>query len=177
MKEKIKKINEIDDKYLFKYDTILCATDYIKMSKYIKNIFWSHVFLGTFTTLISGLCTLIKTNSIFNLIIEMALWQILMMLGIKLYLDKIIEKSFYKYSNGKAIEISYEFYDEYIMVVKQNEIVLLRYDEFYKCIETNTNFYLRDLHNGKTLILKKDEMKLELIEFIRKKISNISNRT
>ena len=172
MKEKIK---NIESEALFKCDVVICSNDWVKMYKYFPIIYWKYVFFGTFLTLIVGLGASIKTNNIFNIITSMSLCQILMMLGTKLYLNNIIEKSFYKNSKGKTVEVSYEFYDEFLLIIYDTSLQIIKYDELNKCIENNTNFYL--CSGSQIILLKKDEMKLELIEFIRKKISNISNCT
>ncbi len=74
------------------------------------------------------------------------------------------------YKSNKSLqnlEITYYFYEDYM--VQESEIgrVEFKYADFYKIEESKTNFYLRDTRRSAVIIVKENCTE-ELCEFIRK---------
>lgn len=74
-------------------------------------------------------------------------------------------------------EMEIKFYSSYLALEQLDKKLKVNYTDFNRVIETDTNFYLQCINNGKKkiLIIQKNNCELELIQFIRKIFKNIEN--
>lgn len=95
----------------------------------------------------------------------------------KVRLEHYAEKSFNSLQKkGRAdTEIYTEFYDDYFIRQGEIETNKINYNDIDKCIETDTNFYLRFSKRNKIIIIQKNLCDLELISFIREKFKDLEN--
>lgn len=159
-------------KVLYSCESKTNGYEWGKMAKYFPEIYWGFVKFGlVFNLVISAILTIIYNNVILT-IIFFVLLQLYMMILWKIRIKKIAERSYNKRFKNKEMNYTYEFYDEYIMVKTEKVCGKVFYSEILKCIETDTNFYLK--FDKQIIIIQKNECDLELISFLRK-INNYEN--
>ena len=73
------------------------------------------------------------------------------------------------------MEIHIEFYDDYLLRQSEKITIKVNYNDIERCIETDTNFYLKMSKENRIIIIQKNSCDLELINFIREKFNNLEN--
>lgn len=172
---KIKK--KINDKYLYTCESKINSYEYKKMAKYFPQIYWAYVILGTILNLVITSIIAILFRNIIGTLVFFAVYQIYLMILYKVRLEHYAEKSFNSLQKkGRAdTEIYTEFYDDYFIRQGEIETNKINYNDIDKCIETDTNFYLRFSKRNKIIIIQKNLCDLELISFIREKFKDLEN--
>ena len=158
-----------NDKCLFKTTTKLNDEEFSKMNKVFPNLYLNLVIYGTIINLVISCILFLIFRKIFLVILFFITYQIAITLLYKTKLEDYSKKVFLnlKRKNKIADNILLEIYDEYIIRIT-NRNIKINYDEIEKCIETNTNIYLKNKKN--VLIIDKDESNTKLIQFIKSKI-------
>lgn len=172
------KINKkINDKYLYTCESKINSYEYKKMAKYFPQIYWTYVILGTILNLVITSIIAILFRNIIGTLVFFAVYQIYLMILYKVRLEHYAEKSFNSLQKkGRAdTEIYTEFYDDYFIRQGEIETNKINYNDIDKCIETDTNFYLRFSKRNKIIIIQKNLCDLELISFIREKFKDLEN--
>ena len=158
------------DKCLFKTTIKVNDEEFTKINKVFPNLYLNLIIKGTIINLVmSGILFLIF-RKIFLVILFFITYQIAITLLYKTKLEDYSKKVFLnlKRKNKIADNISLEFYDKYIISIT-NRNIKINYDEIEKCIETNTNIYIKNKKN--VLIIDKDTSNTKLIQFIKNKIN------
>lgn len=163
---------------LYTCESKIDAYEHKKMVKYFPQIYWSYIFLGTIFNLIITSIIAISSRSLIGTVIFFAIYQIYIMILYKVRLEHYAEKSFYNLQKkgGVDTEIHTEFYDEYFIRQGETETIKIHYSDIDKCIENDTNFYLKFGKRNKIVIIQKNSCDLELIDFIREKFKDLENR-
>lgn len=162
---------------LYTCESKVDAYEYKKMVKYFPHIYKAYVILAVIVNLLLAAITAIFSQ---NLTITLSIYvilQILAMIYCKIRLEYIAEKDFNESYKKEKIESEFciDFYDDYLIRQGKNIARKIAYSRIEKCIETNTNFYLKDKIENIIIIIQKSECELELINFIRDKFKNIEN--
>lgn len=165
------------NKLLYTCESKVDAYEYKKMVKYFPHIYKAYVILAAITNLLVAAITTIFLQNLTTTLSIYVILQILAMIYCKIRLEHIAEKDFNEsYKKGKIeSEFCIDFYDDYLIRQGKNVARKVTYSRIEKCIETNTNFYLKDKIENIIIIIQKNECELELINFIRDKFKNIEN--
>ncbi|MBQ8891311.1 MAG: hypothetical protein IJ068_00390 [Bacilli bacterium] len=157
------------DKCLFKATTKLTDEEFTKINKVFPNLYLNLVITGTIINLVISCILFLIFRKIFLVILFFINYQIAITLLYKTKLEDYSKKVFSNLTrkNKIADNISLEFYDKYIIRITDRNIKI-NYDEIEKCIETNTNIYLKNKKN--VLIIDKDISNIKLVQFIKSKI-------
>lgn len=168
-KETSKKIQE---KCLYKCDSIIDAYAYKKMANYFPQMYWAYVIWGTMLNLIFTVVIAIIFRSLIVTLIFFAVYQIYLMILYKVRLEHYAEKSFNSLVKKGKIDtkIHNEFYNDYFIRQGETKSLKINFDEINKGVETDTNFYLKLSKKNKIIIIQKNACELNLISFLREKI-------
>ena len=168
---------KVNNKCLYTCESILDAYEYKKMTKYFPQIYWSYVIRGTILNLIITSIIAIFSKNLLTTLIFLVVYQIFLMLLYKVRLEYFSEKEFNSIQKKGIVntEIHTEFYDDYFIRQGEIETIKINYNEIDRCVENDTNFYLKFGKLNKIIIIQKNSCDLELISFIRKKFSNLEN--
>lgn len=180
LKEKTKNATkkQTNDKYLYTCESKIDAYEYKRMSKYFPQMYWNYVIWGTILNLIITSIISILSGSLVTALIFFVAYQIFLMILYKVRLEHFAEKTFNSMQK-KGIsdtEIHNEFYDDYFIRQGEIETIKINYNDIDRCVETDTNFYLRFSKRNKIIIIQKNCCDLELISFIREKFKYLENR-
>lgn len=167
----------VHGKCLYTCDSIIDAYEYKKMANYFPQMYWHYVIIGTVLNLIITAIIAIAFRSLLGTLIFFAVYQIYLMILYKVRLEHYTEKTFNSMlKNGSAdTEIHTEFYDDYFIRQGETETLRINYDEIDKCVETDTNFYLKFGKRNKIIFIQKNACDLELISFLREKFKVYEN--
>lgn len=167
----------VHGKCLYTCDSIIDAYEYKKMANYFPKMYWHYVIIGTVLNLIITAIIAIAFRSLFGTLIFFAVYQTYLMILYKVRLEHYAEKTFNSMlKNGSAdTEIHTEFYDDYFIRQGETETLRINYDEIDKCVETDTNFYLKFGKRNKIIFIQKNACDLELISFLREKFKVYEN--
>ena len=167
----------VHGKCLYTCDSIIDANEYKKMANYFPQMYWHYVIIGTVLNLIITAIVAIAFRSLLGTLIFFAVYQTYLMILYKVRLEHYAEKTFNSMlKNGSAdTEIHTEFYDDYFIRQGETETLKINYDEIDKCVETDTNFYLKFSKRNKIIFIKKNACDLELISFLREKFKVYEN--
>lgn len=166
---------ESNEKYLFTYESKATADEYKKMVKYFPEVYWRLVIYGTIINIIfSAIIAIVSKNSTETLTFFI-ICQIITMIIYKIRSENMAEKSFNTMKEKKRIDTEFhtEFFEDYVMVCGENITYKIKYSDIEKCVETDTNFYLKYGIRNIVIIIQKEQCELELIKFIREKFSKI----
>lgn len=183
LKEEIKKEvkketkKNVHGKCLYTCDSIIDAYEYKKMANYFPQMYWHYVIIGTVLNLIIIAIIAITFRSLLGTLIFFAVYQTYLMILYKVRLEHYAEKTFNSMlKNGSAdTKIHTEFYDDYFIRQGETETLMINYDEIDKCVETDTNFYLKFGKRNKIIFIQKNACDLELISFLREKFKVYEN--
>lgn len=183
LKEEIKKEvkketkKNVHGKCLYTCDSIIDAYEYKKMANYFPQMYWHYVIIGTVLNLIITAIIAITFRSLLGTLIFFAVYQTYLMILYKVRLEHYAEKTFNSMlKNGSAdTKIHTEFYDDYFIRQGETETLMINYDEIDKCVETDTNFYLKFGKRNKIIFIQKNACDLELISFLREKFKVYEN--
>ena len=162
------------DKPLYCCESIINAEEYGKMAKYFPKVYWYFVIIGTVVNLLITAAIAIISRKLVISLIFLVVYQIYLMILYKVKLEYYASK-IYNPKNMES-EIHSEFYDDYFIRQGEVETLKIYYSDINRCIETDTNIYLEFKKRNKIVFIQKNRCELELIQFIRKKFSNIDNR-
>ena len=167
----------VHGKCLYTCDSIIDAYEYKKMANYFPQMYWHYVIIGTVLNLIITAIIAIAFRSLLGTLIFFAVYQIYLMILYKVRLEHYTEKTFNSMlKNGSAdTEVHTEFYDDYFIRQGETETLRINYDEIDKCVETDTNFYLKFGKRNKIIFIQKNACDLELISFLREKFKVYEN--
>lgn len=167
----------VHGKCLYTCDSIIDANEYKKMANYFPQMYWHYVIIGTVLNLIITAIVAIAFRSLLGTLIFFAVYQTYLMILYKVRLEHYAEKTFNSMlKNGSAdTEIHTEFYDDYFIRQGETETLKINYDEIDKCVETDTNFYLKFSKRNKIIFIQKNACDLELISFLREKFKVYEN--
>ena len=167
----------VHGKCLYTCDSIIDAYEYKKMANYFPQMYWHYVIIGTVLNLIITAIIAIAFRSLLGTLIFFAVYQTYLMILYKVRLEHYAEKTFNSMlKNGSAdTEIHTEFYDDYFIRQGETETLRINYDEIDKCVETDTNFYLKFGKRNKIIFIQKNACDLELISFLREKFKVYEN--
>ena len=179
LKEKTKKEikKKTNDKYLYTCESKIDAYEYKRMAKYFPQIYWTYVIWGTIFNLIITSIIAILYRDLVTTLIFFVVCQIFLMILYKVRLEHFVEKSFNSMQKRGLVdtEIHTEFYDDYFIRQDKVETIKINYNDIDRCVETDTNFYLKFDKKNKIIIIQKNRCDLELISFIREKIKDLEN--
>lgn len=183
LKEEIKKEvkketkKNVHGKCLYTCDSIIDAYEYKKMANYFPQMYWHYVIIGTVLNLIITAIIAITFRSLLGTLIFFAVYQTYLMILYKVRLEHYAEKTFNSMlKNGSTdTKIHTEFYDDYFIRQGEIETLMINYDEIDKCVETDTNFYLKFGKRNKIIFIQKNACDLELISFLREKFKVYEN--
>lgn len=158
------------DKCLYKTATKINDEEFTKMNKVFPNLYLNLVINGTIINLVISTILFLIFRNFVLVILFFIVYQIAITLLYRLKLEDYSKKIFLrlKRKNKIADNFSLEFYDNYLISIT-NRNIRINYDEIEKCIETNTNIYLKNKKN--VLIIHKDTSNMKLIQFIKNKIN------
>ena len=158
------------DKCLFKITIKVNDEEFMKINKVFPNLYLNLIIKGTIINLVLSCILFLLFKKTVLVILFIISYQIATILLYKTQLEDYSKKVFLnlKRKNKIADNISLEFYDKYIISIT-NRNIKINYDEIEKCIETNTNIYLKNKKN--VLIIDKDKSNTKLIQFIKNKIN------
>lgn len=174
---KITKIENYKNKdILYTCNSIVDAYEFKLMIPYFKEIYWTYVLKGLIINII--LCiiyTIISGKSLIDSWSMFTILQIIFMIYYKVNLGNVIEKDFNLLQKKENRDINYiiDFYRDYL--VRKNDTVSQKfyYRDIIRCIETDTNFYLKTNIEKKVIVIQKNECELELVNFIRDNFKDI----
>lgn len=170
---------ESNEKYLFAYESKSTAEEYKKMVKCFPEMYWKMVRYGTILNLIyTAIIAILSKNSIETLICFI-IFQVIIMLLYKVRLENIAEKSFNTMKEKKRIDTEFhtEFFEDYVVVSGETTSYKIKYSNIEKCVETDTNFYLKWGIKNIVIIIQKNQCEIELINFIREKFKKIEKNS
>lgn len=175
-KKLIKKVNKkrVNDKCLYTCKSIINADEYKKMTKYFPQMYWYYVFWGTLSNLVFSSIFGFSTNFSSTLIFFICI-QIFLMIIYKVRLEYFAANTFNKMKE-KGIydtEIYTEFYKDYFIRQGETQALYIKYEDIDKCIENDTNFYLKYGKMNKVIIIQKNLCDIELINFIENTFKNL----
>ena len=168
---------KINDKCLFKCKSIIDAYEYKKMANYFPQMYWAYVIWGTRINLIVTSIIAITFGTLLDTLIFFIIFQIYIMILYKVRLEHYAEQSFNALQKKGNVdtEIYNKFYNDYFIKYDEIETIKINYSDISKCIETDTNFYLKFDKRNKVVIIQKNTCDLELIGFIREKFKDLEN--
>ncbi len=157
------------DKCLFKTTIKVNDEEFMKINKVFPNLYLNLIIKGTIINLVLSCILFLMFKKTVLVILFFISYQIAITLLYKKKLEDYSKKVFLnlKRKNKIADNISLEFYDKYIIRITNRDIKI-NYDEIEKCIETNTNIYLKNKKN--VLIIDKDKSNTKLIQLLKSKI-------
>ena len=166
MDKKLKK----EDKCIYTTETKLNDEEFTKMNNVFPNLLLNLVINGTIINIIISSILFLIFKKIFLTILFFIIYQIAITLLYKEKLEVYSKKIYIKLKKNNKIadNILLEFYDDYLIRIS-NRNIKISYDEIDKCIETKTNIYLKSKRN--IVIIKKNSLNTNLIEFIKNKIN------
>ena len=179
LKEEVKKETKkkSNSKCLYTCESKIDAYEYKRMAKYFPQMYWAYVIWGTILNLIiTSIIAILSRNLVATLIFFVA-YQIFLMILYKVRLEHFAEKSFNSMQK-KGIsdtEIHTEFYEDYFVRQGEVETIKINYNDIDRCVETDTNFYLKFGKKNKIIFIQKNCCDLELISFIREKFKDLEN--
>lgn len=164
-------------KCLYACKSIITDDEYKKMVKYFPRLYWVYVIYMTIINLIITTIIAVISKNLIASVIFFIIYQIYIMILIKIRLGHYAEKSFNYMIKKEKIdtEINNEFYDDYFVRKSEKGTIKINYNYIDKSIETGTNFYLRFSKRNMVIIIQKSSCDLDLINFIRDKFKNLEN--
>lgn len=164
-----------NSKYLYTCESEINAYECIKMAKYFPQIYFSYVKFGTLLNVFLVLILLLILRNLLITLVFFILFQIIIMIIYKIKLGYLVERSITLIKKKKNIDtkVDIEFYDNYLIKSGKTKTCKVNYSFIDKCIETDTNFYLKCDKENLIIIIQKNKCELELINFIRKKFKNL----
>ena len=166
-----------ENKPLYVCKSIFNGYEYKEMIKSFPNeLYKSLIFRDTFINFIYCFIFLILTQNIYYCILQFAFFEIIILIVCWFKIDYFAEQNWinlYKKKRIKPTNYELEFYDNYFIVKNDTVTIKTKYSEVDKCIETDTNFYFYVLPRNSCTIIQKNNCSLNLIKFVREKISNI----
>lgn len=164
-------------KCLYTCESKIDSYEYKKTAKYFPEIYWTYVIGGTILNLIITLIISILFRNLAGTLIFLIGCQIYIMIIYKIRLEHYAEKTFNSLlKKGRAdTEIHTEFYDDYFIRHGEIETFKIKYSDIDRCIETDTNFYLKFSKRNKIIIIQKNCCDLNLISFIRETFKDLEN--
>lgn len=99
------------------------------------------------------------------------------MIYCKVKLKNIIEKSFNKEQEKGRLDTEYhtDFYNQYLIRAGETIAYKINYSDIDRCIETDTNFYIKCASKNFIIIIQKNKCDSQLINFIRENFDNYEN--
>ena len=169
------------DKLLYTCESIVDGYEMRQALKYFpelgKGIYISTIFgMTMFDLIIFALIAILFKNvmvATFIFIIFEIIHLVLCKLALGYYVEAYGNKQVKKGVLGK--EIYTEFYDDYLTRTTENLTYKFHYTDISRIVETDTNIYLKDIKHNSIINIQKNRCSLELINFIRKKFSDIEN--
>ncbi len=169
------KNREESDKCLYTYEYVVNSSEYKKMARYFPQMYWHYVVCGGFYNLIISAIIAIVSRSFFGTLGFLLCFQIYLMIIYKVRLEYFVEQTFNAMQKQGSFDnnIHTEFYKDYF--IRQGDTITykIRYDEIDRCVETDTNFYLKNKKKNLIIFIQKNKCDSDLISFIREKIGNI----
>ncbi len=181
-----KKKEQKKKKCLYSCESIINGYEYKKMAKYFpKEIYWFFVFGNTFFNILCTAFVAIFSKNWILTATVFILCQIVILIVCKIQLEAFAERTFISNAikqynlkkETKDFEIREEtkFYDTYFIRKDEKVSLKINYSEISRCVENDTNFYLKYPQRNKIIILQKNRCSLELINFIRNTFKNREN--
>ena len=166
-----------NNKCLYTCESIIDGYEYKKMVKYFPQIYWAYVFWITFLNLLISAIIAIVSKSFVTTLGFFTVYQLFIMILYKVRLEYYAERSFNKMvKNGTSeTKLHTEFYDDYFIRQGETSTFKIKYDDIVRCVETDTNFYLKWDKESKIIFIQKNACELELIHFIRSKFNNLES--
>ena len=176
-KTKNKTKKKTNNKYLYTCESKIDAYEYKRMAKYFPQMYWAYVIWGTILNLIITSIIAILSRSLVSTLIFFVAYQIFLMILYKVRLEHFAEKSFNSMQKREIsdTEIHTEFYEDYFIRQGEIETIKINYNDIDRCVETDTNFYLKFGKKNKIIIIQKNCCDLKLISFIREKFKDLEN--
>lgn len=172
IEKSIQNINK--DKCLYICESKIDAYEYKQMTKYFPDLYWTYVLGGTLINLVFSSIFGFSNNFLSTFIFFMCI-QIFLMILYKIKLEDYAEKSFNKMKEQGLSDIEFhtEFYADYFIRQGKTETFRINYHDIDKCVENDTNFYLKYGKKNKIIVMQKKQCNEELIGFIRKTFQNM----
>lgn len=169
--------SNFNNECLYTCESVINSTEYRKMAKYFPQIYWTYIIWGTILNIIFTAILAIFSKNIIVILIFFTFYQIFLMILYKIRLEYYAEKSFNTVAKKGNIEkeIHIEFYDKFFIRQSKTEACKICYSDIDKCIETDTNFYLRYNKKNMVINIQKDNCDIKLMNFIRKTFKNLEN--
>ncbi len=172
------KDNKKEEKILYSCESELDSYEYKRMAKYFPQLYWPYVLWGTIINFVLSATIAILTLNTTNTLVFFTVYQVSLMLIYKFRIEDLAEKSFnYAQKKGRVdTNIHTEFYEDYFIRETETTTYKINYSDIERCIETDTNFYLKNKIKNMIIIIQKNRCSLELISFIRDKFSDLENQ-
>ena len=172
-----KDIKHKTKKCLYESDTEYDSVLYKELAKYFPSYYWCFVLYGTIGNLIISAIIAIVTRELSTTLLYLVLIETFVMVHYKVKLPIILEREFSKeIDKGTKEPISHnEFYIDYFTKENKDQILKVYYNEITKSIETESYFHLLSKSKNTVVSIQKSSCNLELINFVREKVTNIQN--
>lgn len=167
-----------NNKCLYTCQSIVDAYEYKKMAKYFPEVMYLYfVRMATFSNIIFTALTAILSRSWIIALVFFLICEIFLLIYYKVRIEFVSEKVFIKSNKGKEEYNNFEneFYEDYFIRKTKKSSLKINYSEISKCIENDTNFYLKYPDRKVIIIIQKNRCDNELINFIRAKFDNLEN--
>lgn len=151
--------------------------EYKKLVKYFPEIYWSYVLNVSLVFFLVACGVAFGTQSLWKALVFFGILELFYMVAIKVRLEHLVERTFKarekKGYNERVINLA--FYEDYFLIKGEVETLKIYYRDIERCVETDTNFYLKFGKRNKIIIIQKNACDLELINFIREKFKDLEN--
>lgn len=159
-----------NDKLLYTCISKLTLYEYQKAVTHFKSFYWKTFFRYSLVMLIFSIIICIIMH--YNFLEFFIVTEIFVMLFIKIDLNNIAKRVYYKHNNGNVEKkYKYELYNDYFIRFDSGEPLKIFYNEINKSIETKDNIYLYSMKQNRIFIFQKNILDLNIINFIK----NIKN--
>ena len=167
-----------NNKCLYTCQSIVDAYEYKKMAKYFPEVMYLYfVRMATFSNIIFTALTAILSRSWIIALVFFLVYEIFLLIYYKVRIEFVSERVFIKSNKGKEEDNNFEneFYEDHFIRKTKKSSLKINYSEISKCIENDTNFYLKYPDRKVIIIIQKNRCDNELINFIRAKFDNLEN--
>lgn len=166
VKKEKKKVSK-KEKPLHTCDTEVTLEEYKKLIKYYPLFYWIRVIGAAIFALLVFLFIGKGDISTELFIIMYLVVVIIVMIYFRIKINVLIESSYYRHFDNKEIDTKFktEFYENFLLWIREKITRKINYSEITKIIETDTNFYLK--FSVGNIIIQKNKCDFDTINFIK----------
>jgi len=169
--------DEIKEKVLYTCESNIDSNEYKKFAEYFPITYWACI---KYYTILSLMIAVLAAVASFDLILSLDIFiivEVYFVIYCKVKLKNIIEKSFNKEQEKGRLDTEYhtDFYNQYLIRAGETIAYKINYSDIDRCIETDTNFYIKCASKNFIIIIQKNKCDSQLINFIRENFDNYEN--